>query len=205
MRGGDYSFTPARGRLIIVSAFLLVSCLPLGCEPSENGVAVPASSQLETEAAKASSGGGAASPPTAAPSAPTASVQVAATEASETIEQLKRRITALAAALAAAPSKPSGTPPRGTPAPPKSDPGAALPTIDELMRTLDERDGAKMSGQMEKLLFAGEKGYKRAHEFFHQCDVEHQKILILTHDLQLTYGLLRLVQFYPDEVVTFAK
>ncbi len=86
--------------------------------------------------------------------------------------------------------------------------GAALTdgaAVAELMRHLAQRDGPGMYAEMERQLLRGEDGHRVLHRFFHECDLDHQKILDLTHDEQMIFAMLRLVARHPDEVASLTS
>jgi hypothetical protein len=62
-----------------------------------------------------------------------------------------------------------------------------------------------MEREVEALLLAGAPGFAVLHDFFHQADIDHEKILILTHDPQLLYALLHLVALHPDDVAALSN
>lgn len=80
-----------------------------------------------------------------------------------------------------------------------------LPDVKSLMVILGRGDGAALSKELEKLLLKGEQGYEVMHQFFHQADLDHEKIVRLTHDPQPVFGLLRVVALYPEEVAELSR
>ncbi|HVR74688.1 MAG TPA: hypothetical protein VMT52_10165 [Planctomycetota bacterium] len=82
---------------------------------------------------------------------------------------------------------------------------AGLADVESLMDALERRDGRGMSRMLEGLLLAGENGFAVLHDFFHQADVEHEKILTLTHHHQLVFAMLRIVALHPSEVASLSR
>jgi len=84
-------------------------------------------------------------------------------------------------------------------------PSSALPDVASLMEALVRRDGKALHSLCEPLLVRGPEGYAVLHAFFHAADVEHEKILTLTHDPQLLYALLRLTAVHPERIAELSR
>jgi hypothetical protein len=77
--------------------------------------------------------------------------------------------------------------------------------VKALLAMVGRGDGPGLEREVEKLLLGGEAGFKALHDFFHQADVEHDKIDAITHHPILIYAMLRLVALHPDEVARFSS
>ena len=82
---------------------------------------------------------------------------------------------------------------------------APLPEVPALIDALVRRDGKALHSLCEPLLVRGPEGYAVLHAFFHRADIEHAKILTLTHDPQLLYALLRLTAVHPEKVADLSR
>lgn len=166
-----------------------------GGPPASNGEATEASgigasgSEITAPAAPISKtpgepGGGVPEP---SGSAPESGVRDEAAE----IAALEAKVAQLEAELAAIPAQ-------------KPAPGP-LATVEELMASLDARDAQALSREVEQLVLAGEEGFGRLHQYFHQADLDHQKLLALVHEPLLICSLLRVVALHPDEVAELSR
>ncbi|MCZ6795717.1 MAG: hypothetical protein O7J95_19090, partial [Planctomycetota bacterium] len=77
---------------------------------------------------------------------------------------------------------------------------ARLPDVATLFEILGRLDGPAMFRTLETLLLSGEDGFSVIHQFLHEADLDRPRILTLTHDPQLVFGLLRLVGLHVAEV-----
>ncbi len=75
----------------------------------------------------------------------------------------------------------------------------ALPDVKALMGHLEELDGPAMHHGMDQLILAGEPGFAILHRFLDDADIDHPKILKLTHDPQMIFAMLRVGAQRPDE------
>lgn len=83
----------------------------------------------------------------------------------------------------------------------------ASPPLDvkSLLEMVGRGEAAALSREIEKHLLAGEPGHAVLHDFFHQADIQHEKIDALTHHPQLIFALLRLVGLYPNETAALSR
>ena len=136
--------------------------------------------------------------PGQAPEAASAPPSVPGAAEAPEIERLRRelcdarlrRVESIRSAIEATPSAPAPSP---------------LPGVPALMDALVRKDGKTLYSLCEPLLLRGPDGFAVLHDFFHAADVDHPKILTLTHDPQLLYGLLRLTAFRPREVAELSR
>lgn len=106
--------------------------------------------------------------------------------------------------VGAARGSPRGADPAAATPPIRAAETGRLPTLGDLMGHFDRRDSHALESATMQLLLAGEPGWKVLHGFFHQCDIEREKIIALTHDRTFVYPYLRIAARHPDLTAKFS-
>jgi len=77
--------------------------------------------------------------------------------------------------------------------------------VKAMLEMIGRGEAVQLSRELEKHLLRGPEGYAVMHDFFHEADIQHEKIDALTHHPQLIYCILRLVALYPNEVAEASR